>query len=149
MGEPTVYLDPMAEKKVTTRGELEEVLSKVRFNPSCVNLDWRWDLKPVFEEVAEPEFEENQAKFRLCGWRVRTSFVRPDTNTGKVERGYGRWEYVERGTSESGAAKTCWLLAELIVRHELMEAFTYSGERIFDPHHTVAQLAAAGRAPRF
>ena len=30
---------------------------------------------------------------------------------------------------------------ELIVRHELMEAFLYKGIRIFDPHRTVEELS--------
>ena len=42
--------------------------------------------------------------------------------------------------------KTCWLLAELIVRHELMEAFLYQGVRIFDPHHSVAELSMPAQA---
>ena len=45
------------------------------------------------------------------------------------------------GASESAVVKTAWLLAELIVRHELMEAFLYKGIRIFDPHRTVEELS--------
>ena len=45
------------------------------------------------------------------------------------------------GTTESGVVETCWLLAELIVLHELMEAFEVRGVKIFDPHHTVEELS--------
>lgn len=117
-----------------SQADVENILAKVAFRPSCVNLDWKWELKPVYS--APPESD-------ISGWLIRTSFVRPDTDSGEIQRGFGRWEYVEKGTSISGVVKTCWLLAELIVRHELMEAFTYEGSKIFDPHHAVGILKSA------
>lgn len=134
----------MSEKSVMTKAELETVLAGVVFLPSCVNFAWQWDVKEVFEQVRDVDI----CTYRLTGWLVRTTFARPDIETWIVGRGYGRWEFMSVGTSESGVVKTCWLLAELIVRHELMEAFTYKEAKLFDPHHTVAQLAAAGRSPR-
>lgn len=48
-------------------------------------------------------------------------------------------------TFAPSAVKTCWLRVELILRHELMEAFLYKGVRIFNPHHTVAELSMPAR----
>ncbi len=42
---------------------------------------------------------------------------------------------------DSTVVKTCWLLLELLVRHELMESFQYRGVKLFDPHKTVEELA--------
>lgn len=56
--------------------------------------------------------------------------------------GRGRKEFIAAGSSESGAVKTAWLLVELVVRHELMEAFNYKGKRIFNPHNSVHALAS-------
>jgi hypothetical protein len=80
------------------------------------------------------------------GWLVNTTFKRPDTDTGIMGTGRGRQEFIAKGATESGVVKTAWLLAELIVRHELMEAFRYRGVRIFDPHHTVEELSMPHRA---
>ncbi len=120
----------MSEKTIKTVDDLRAVLDKVTFRESCVNLDWKWEVTGVLNGDGD-----------LLGWLVRTSFTRPDTNTGLVDRGSGRWELVKKGTTVSGVVKTCWLLAELIVRHELMEAFQYDGVKIFDPHHTVEELS--------
>lgn len=110
--------------------QLRQVLSKVTFAASCVDLDWQWDVETIYNRDGT-----------VKGWFVNTSFMRPDTETGAVGRGQGRQEYIKLGTSESGVVKTCWLLAELIVRHELMEAFLYDGVKIFNPHHSVEELA--------
>jgi hypothetical protein len=128
------------EKTVRTRGELDVVLARVSFAPSCLALDWRWETKTMY---ALPEIDGSTT---VVGWLVRTTFLRPDTATGEIGRGFGRWEFIAVGTSESGVVKTAWLLCELIVRHELMEAFLVDGIRIFDPHHTVADLSLPHRA---
>jgi hypothetical protein len=128
------------EKRINNVGDLQEVLDQIKFNPSCVNLDWQWDVRrfflwgPVSEKAFIGDFVES-------GWHIRTGFLRPDTDTGEMGRGYGRWEVIEKGAFESTVVKTCWVLAEMIVKHELMEAFTYKGVRIFDPHRSVWELS--------
>lgn len=126
------------EKIINTKEDLLAVLAKVSFAPSCVNLDWQWDIEALHDHRLGP-------KDNLRGWLVNNSFVRPDALTGKVSRGKGRQEFIAIGTSESGVVKTCWLLAELIVKHELMEAFHYDGVKIFDPHHSVGELSIPAR----
>jgi hypothetical protein len=118
------------EKRVHTTAELRAIFDQVGFAPSCVNMDWTWEIEELHVEGG-----------RLRGWLVNTTFRRPDTDTGAIGVGRGRQELIAVGTSESGVVKTAWLLAELIVRHELMEAFLYRGIRIFDPHHTVEELS--------
>src|SRR5262245_1023569 len=123
------------EKSVQTTAELQAIFAGIGFAPSCVDMGWTWET----EELRELDGS-------LKGWLVNTTFRRPDTDTGIVGTGRGRKEFIARGTSESGVVKTAWLLAELIVRHELMEAFLYRGVRIFDPHHTVDELSMPHRA---
>lgn len=135
-----------------TRDELSNILNGITFGPSGVMLDkmdLRWDVEEVHQQTQDVEalsiknlavnFESHSIK--QLGWRIRFSFVRPDTTTGEMARGHGRWEFVDIETSESTVVKTCWLLLELLVRHELMEAFHYGGVRVFDPHRSIDDLA--------
>jgi hypothetical protein len=127
-------MDP--EPRIESEQALRAVLDQITFAPSCVNMGWAWQIEEL--RVAPSG--------TLRGWLVNTTFRRPDTHTGEVGTGAGRQELIAFGASESAIVKTAWLLAELIVRHELMEAFLYKGVRIFDPHHTVAELSMPARA---
>jgi len=118
---------------VYTEEELHRTLGRVSFAPSCLALAWEWETRHVYAMV-DDETEE------CVGWLVRTSFLRPDTASGKIDRGFGREEFVAIGTTESGIVKTAWLLCELIVLHELREAFLVDGIRVFNPHHTIEDL---------
>jgi hypothetical protein len=120
-----------AELRIESEQSLRAVLDQITFAPSCVNMGWAWQIETL------PSSR---------GWLVNTTFRRPDTHTGEIGTGTGRQELIAFGTTESGVVKTAWLLAELIVRHELMEAFLYKGVRIFDPHHTVDELSLPARA---
>lgn len=104
---------------------LHHVLDGITFAPSCLDMGWTWQIETLPGR----------------GWLVNTTFRRPDTRTGEIGVGTGRKEFVPIGAAESAVVKTAWLLAELIVRHELMEAFLYRGVRIFDPHRTIAELS--------
>lgn len=124
------------EPKILTHDDLwHRVLNHISFRPSCVDMGWEWETTEVLANGSH----------EIKGWLVRVSFQRPDTDTGIMGRGYGRWELVEVGTTVSGAVKTAWLLCELIVRHELMEAFCFDGARVFDPHKSVGLLTANPR----
>jgi hypothetical protein len=124
----------MSEVVVETQEQLLAVLDQISFAPSCVNMGWQWQI----EELQSPSGD-------LRGWLVNTTFRRPDTHTGEIGIGSGRKELIAYGASETAVVKTAWLLAELIVRHELMEAFLYRGVRIFNPHHTVDELSMPAR----
>ena len=113
------------ETSVENQAALRYVLDGITFAPSCLDMGWAWEIETLPGR----------------GWLINTTFRRPDTHTGEIGTGTGRKEFVAIGASESAVVKTAWLLAELVVRHELMEAFLYKGVRIFDPHRTVEELS--------
>lgn len=108
---------------------LKKVLGDIDFRNTSLDFKWRFEIAPC----NDPD---------MPGWFVNVAFERPDTHTGQVGIGRGRKEYIALNSWESGAVKTCWLLVELVVRHELMEAFNYKGKRIFNPHNSVHALAS-------
>jgi hypothetical protein len=110
--------------------DIQTVIGRISFVNT--RLDWNWKLKvrPVDAD-------------KRIGWFVWAEFDRPDTHTGAMGTGRGRDEIVYPGASESSVMKTCWVLVELLVRHELMEGFRYEGLRVFDPHNTIGDLQLA------
>lgn len=130
----------MSEKTANTTSELQQILDGIDLAASVV--DWK------FKFVVNPFTEE---KLGLAGWFVYVQFTRPDTNTGNIGIGRGRDEIIwcgEVGAFESSIVKTAWVLIEMVVKHELMEAFKYRGVRIFDPHRTVEELSMPALAQR-
>lgn len=124
----------MNEPKVNKDVELEAVLEDISFVHTVLDFKWKFEYKPVVMYDANHIAKD--------GWLLWVSFERPDTITGEVGRGRGRDEIVWVGTSVSGVVKTCWVLVELMVRHELMEGFRWCGARIFNPHNSVFSLAS-------
>lgn len=104
--------------------EVKKVLKDITFAPSCLDMGWKWQAKETKE-----------------GFLIRTSFQRPDTNTGKIGRGFGRWMHIDKDISTDGLVKSAWLCAELIIKHELMECFLFRRVRIFDPHKSLEDLS--------
>jgi hypothetical protein len=123
------------ENLINTNRELEYVLNQITFKNTVLDFKWKFEYRPFI--ASDPDGTPRER-----GWLVRVSFERPDTITGKIGRGHGRDEVIWEGTSESGVVKTCWLLVELMVRHELMEGFRWDDARIFNPHNTVKALAS-------
>ena len=125
------------EKQITTDDELKQCLERITFNNTVVDFQWNFKFRPiVLKPTGDAPEQEN-------GWLVWAEFQRPDTHTGELGTGRGRDEIVRTGAWESGVIKTCWLLVELLVRHELMEGFRVDGLRIFDPHNSIADLQLA------
>ncbi len=120
----------MSDVVIQNEAQLRAVLDQISFAPSCVDMGWQWQIEELHLQSG-----------KLRGWLVNTTFRRPDSYTGEIGIGSGRQELIAYGASETAVVKTCWLLAELIVRHELMEAFLYRGVRIFNPHHSVDELS--------
>lgn len=110
--------------------EIKKVLSKIKFAPSNLDMGWEWQVKESYEKDSV-----------VNGFLLRTSFRRPDTKTGEVGIGYGRWMFVYKDADERSIVMTAWVCAELIVKHELMEAFLYDNIRILDPHKSLEELA--------
>tara|TARA_R110000772_G_scaffold2410_4_gene8509 strand:- start:13748 stop:14821 length:1074 start_codon:yes stop_codon:yes gene_type:complete len=113
--------------------EIREILDKISFAPSNLDMGWSWDIKLT-------KIYEDSGVVLERGFSIRTTFMRPDINSGEIERGYGRWMYVPENISTDGLVKTAWVCAELIVKHELMEAFLYESKKIFDPHKNLKDL---------
>jgi glycerophosphoryl diester phosphodiesterase len=112
--------------------DIIDILEEINFAPSNLDMGWDWDVKEtkIYDEGIVLE----------KGFCIRTTFMRPDSKTGEIEKGYGRWMYIPENISKDGLVKTAWVCAELIVKHELMEAFLYQNKRIFDPHKSLTDL---------
>ena len=121
--------------------DLREILDAITFVPSCIDFSWKFELEELWEDVPPG------AK-RLKGWLVNTTFRRPDVHTGVVGEGRGRQLYIAVGTTETAVFFSAWVLVDLIVKHELMEAIRYKGMRVLDPHHTVEELSLPERVKR-
>jgi hypothetical protein len=127
----------MSDVVIQSEAQLRAVLDQISFAPSCVDMGWQWQIEELRLQAGD-----------LRGWLVNTTFRRPDTHTGDIGIGTGRQELIAYGARETAVVKTCWLLAELIVRHELMEAFLYRGVRIFNPHHSVDELSLPAKVAK-
>lgn len=104
--------------------EIKKIVKNITFAPSNLDMGWRWEVKKIGD-----------------GFKIRTTFKRPDTKTGKIGWGYGRWMLIDKNTDDRGVVMTAWVCAKLIVDHELMEAFLYKNIRILDPHKSLDELA--------
>jgi len=121
------------DKQIFTEKELRSVLDDVTFENTSLDFKWKFEIEPISSGLDLSP---------TLGWFVNVAFERPDTFTGQIGIGRGRKELVQVGAWESGIVKTCWLLVELVVRHELMEAFHWKGKRIFNPHNSIYDLAS-------
>jgi hypothetical protein len=119
----------LKDKIIENHIDLETVLDQIKLVNTVLDFDWHFNWKEINVEGR-------------IGWFVWVSFKRPDTETNKCGIGRGRDEIIWQGTTTSGVVKTCWLLVELVVRHELMEGFRWQGKRIFNPHNSVVDLAS-------
>lgn len=104
--------------------EIKKILKDISFAPSNLDMGWEWQVKSIQDSFI-----------------MRCSFKRPDTNTGKVGTGYGRWMFVHKDSDDRSIVMTAWICAKLIVEHELLEMFKYKGCRILNPHKSLEDLA--------
>lgn len=124
------------ERSVDGLAEIETILKDISFAPSCVDMDWKWEVKQVYD-ISPPS--NNPA---LIGYLIRTTFQRPDRDNGKINRGYGRYWMVGTDITLSGVVKTAYAAALMILNHECQEAFKWQDKRVFDPHNSVEALAS-------
>lgn len=123
---------------VEDRKTLEQVIADISMTNTCLDFQWKFEVEELRNDSDCAVYNDAN----LIGWFVNVAFQRPDTATGELGTGRGRKEFIARGSYESSVVKTCWLLIELVVRHELMEAFRYRNARIFNPHNSVHALAS-------
>mgnify|MGYP003337638828 CR=1 FL=1 len=130
------------DQPITTVEELQSVIKEITMENTALDFKWRFVVEPVPASNSYVYSEHNHClESASQGWFVQVEFQRPDTATGEMGIGRSRKEFVAKGTWVSGLVKTCWLLLELTVRHELMEAFHWRNKRIFNPHNSVFDLA--------
>lgn len=131
----------MSDTTINSADELRAAMARVSFERSCLDMGWQWEAQEA-SRCDGTNIGGSGGAAEYGGWLIRCSFQRPDRESGAIGRGFGRWWYVERGTTVSGVVKTMFAAAKLIVDHELLEAFKFDGRRPFDPHRTVQALAA-------
>lgn len=128
----------MAQELTTmlTDERLRGIIDRVVPAPSCVDMGWEWEFRKIWVDTGGDCYVSG-------GYLIRCSFQRPDTNTGKIGRGFGRYFHLQVDETESGILKTMLLAMTRIVDHEVAEMFRLDGDRIFDPHFDVSDLRAA------
>lgn len=114
------------EPKIDSSMRLQHVLNGITFT-GPLDFNWRFVFQP-FEAAGR------------VGWLIWAEFARVDVDTDEPGIGRGREQVLWRGATVSAAVKTCWVIFEQIIRHEMMHAFRYQGRALFDPHATVAAL---------
>lgn len=119
------------ETLVVTDQDLENTISRISFDKSTINFNWKFRHQAI---------EVMCQKVKREGWLIWAEFERPDINTGKQGTGRGRDEIIWKGTGISGLVKTCYVLVEMLIRHELMEGFRFDGKAPFNPHNTISEL---------
>ncbi len=124
----------MKQFNTTTVEGVLEVLSYVKSAPSGIRMSSDRDYRFEVDEVKNEDPEKN-------GFLIRCGFWRPDTNTGAMGEGFGRWNFVPRGSSVTAIVMTAWVAIELVVKHEAMEAFEFMGVKVLNPHKTLDELA--------
>jgi len=119
--------------------KLREILNQISFIKSCIDFDWGWEIK----EIGGQYWTDNDpfAKGPIQGFLINTTFKRPDINTGVVGVGRGREMWISANASRESVVMTAWVCVELIVKHETMEAFTFGGAKILNPHKSLDELA--------
>lgn len=118
----------------TTLGGIQEILSHVKSAPSGIRMSSDRDYR---FEVCKASGDGPYAD----GFLIRCGFWRPDTNTGVMGEGFGRWNFVPNNSSVDAIVKTAYVAIKLVVEHEMMEAFEFMGVKVFDPHKTLEDLA--------
>jgi hypothetical protein len=113
--------------------QILEIVQRISFAPSNLDMGWDWEVKKV-------DIKDESDNVIEKGFAIRCSFKRPDTNTGKIGTGFGRWYMMSEDVSVGGVVKTAWMCAEQIVKHELMESYLFDNKRIFDPHKSLEDL---------
>lgn len=117
-----------------TLQEVKTILGRLKSAPSGIRMSTEKDYR---FEVLELVHEDPT----VDGFLIRCGFWRPDTTSGIMGEGFGRWMHVPRLASETAVVMTAWLNITLVLQHEAMEAMEYLGVKILNPHKSVDELA--------
>lgn len=127
----------MRWRNIETPRDIREVLNRIDFARSCIDMGWEFELLQIYARSG------SSLNVEPFGTLMRASFQRPDRDTHRIARGFGRYWHLPKGITESGIVKSAYAAVRLNVEHELMEALHFDGVRIFDPHHDVDDLKSA------
>lgn len=108
---------------------LKNILSKISFKPSCVDMGWDWETEEIYCKDGS-----------LKGFLINTTFKRPDIVTQELGTGKGRQWFIRSDASETSVIMTAWLAVMQIVDHEMREAFCYNSKEVFYPHKTIDEI---------
>jgi len=124
-------MDTTQTKPLAIEG-IRNILSNLNFASHSM-LDFDWD----FQVGVTPSPEQEEGALLL----MRTSFMRKDIDTGKFEKGWGRWHTTPyEGITEKSVVMTAWVCVKMIIEHELLEGFEYHNAKIFNPHNSLESL---------
>lgn len=134
MAEENQELAPEFQVKPLTLERVQTILDKLNSAPSGIRMSTDKDYR---FEVAEVKHEHPS----LDGFAIRCGFWRPDTTTGEMGEGFGRWNLVPRNGSVKAVVMTAFVAIKLVVEHEMMEAFELNGVKLLNPHKSLTELA--------
>ena len=134
MKEQSQELAPEFQEKLLTTERVEKILSHLKSAPSGIRMssdkDYRFEVKEISHEDSS-----------IDGFLIRCGFWRPDTLTGEMGEGFGRWNHVPRNGSAKAVVLTAFVAIKLVVEHEMMESFEYKNVKLFNPHKHLEELA--------
>lgn len=104
----------------------------------------------LIREVKCPPFEFYAACIE-CGdgmacedekhfWYLEAWTYRMDNKLGRMGWGHGGRQLIDGSMNDDLIVKTCLVACFKYVEHEVREAFSWRGRRVFDPHMPVATL---------
>ena len=134
MKEQSQELAPEFQTKPLTTERVENILSHLKSAPSGIRMSSDKDYK---FEVKEVSHEDSS----VDGFLIRCGFWRPDTLTGEMGEGFGRWNHVPRNGSVKSVVLTAYVAIKLVVEHEMMESFEFMNTKVLDPHKNLPSLA--------
>lgn len=120
-------LPDLADDQVMTKDEtwewIQSIVNEVSVKPYSIQL------------IRREGYAHNPDTILLqaCLWRM-------DTDTGAWGWGYGGLQFIPEDATEDAIIKRCFVAARDYSEHEVREAFTYKGRRVFDPHQSIASL---------
>ena len=111
------------------------ILENLKSAPSGISMSSENDYRFEVIEV------RSDGEINADGFLLRCGFIRPDTTTGEMGEGFGRWNYFPKNSSEKSVIMTAFVAIKLVVEHEMLEAFEFKGTKLFNPHKTLDELS--------
>lgn len=97
----------------------------------------------IWEVIQDVDCEPFRFELRwvsLDAFKIQAVLWRKDTNSGNLGWGYGGNHYIAWDATPDAIVKRCFVAARDYSEHEVREAFTYKGRRVFDPHQSIENL---------